>query len=233
MAASKGSRIYKRYQSAWRSLVPVTRESLPDLEESRPICPEDSPIEDAPVPSIDVEALRQQVLDEAGREAEQIYAQARESGYRDGLREGREEFSVRVQGVVETFERVAEELRLKREAFLDSLEPQVLALAKLIAQRVIEREIALDDRMITRTVRRALAEATDRQKIQVTVHPEDLAVLREFVPELRLEFPGIETLEIKTSDQVGRGGCVVESELMRVDARIETLLSRVLEALSE
>ncbi|HOK89556.1 MAG TPA: FliH/SctL family protein [Candidatus Hydrogenedentes bacterium] len=233
MAASKGSRIYKRHAPSWRSMIPITRDALPELQEVHP-APADNPeTAEAVQPEIDMEALRQQVLEEANREAERVLEQAREEGYRQGLEEGRAEFARKVEGVLELYEGLAEELRQKREAFLDSLEPQVLALAKLIAQRVIDREISLDNRLVALTIRRALAEVSDRQKIRVTVNPEDLAVTRELVPELRLEFPGIETVEVETSDQVGRGGCVVESELMRVDARMETLLARVLEALSE
>lgn len=233
MATSRSSRIYKRHDPSWRSLIPITRESLPELQEARLVPMSEPESEEFLQPQIDVEALRQQVLDEANREAEQVYEQAREAGYRQGLEAGKAEFARKVEGVLEMYGQLAEELRRKREGFLDSLEPQVLALAKLIAQRVIDREVTLDDRLIVRTVRRALAEVSDRQKIRVTVSPEDLAVMRELVPELRLEFPGIETVEVVPGEQVGRGGCIVESELMRVDARLETQLTRVLEALSE
>lgn len=233
MAASKGSRIYKRHDSSWQSLIPITRDALPELQDAR-LVPVSAPEPEASLePQIDVDALRQQVLDEASREAERLYEQAREAGYQRGLEEGKTAFTRKVEGVLEMYNRLVEELRRKREDFLDSLEPQVLALAKLIAQRVIDREVTLDDRLIARTVRRALAEVSDRQKIRVTVNPADLAVTRELVPELRLELPGIETIEVEASEQVSRGGCVVESELMRVDARLETLLTRVLEALSE
>ncbi|MCC6145625.1 MAG: hypothetical protein IT368_17600, partial [Candidatus Hydrogenedentes bacterium] len=47
------------------------------------------------------------------------------------------------------------------------------------------------------------------------------------------DFESVRKLEIECDDTVSPGGCLAESGLMHIDARLETLLGHVLEAFQE
>lgn len=178
------------------------------------------------------QALRNAVLAEARAEAEEKIQEAYQEAYQRGLSQAQEQFAASIAQAAETVEAAAMAIQEARQSFLDSLEPQVVQLASLIAQRVLQREIRTDAELIHATARRALGKIADRQIITARVHPQDLEALRLHKIALLEDFEGVEELTIEADDSVNPGGCVIESRLMQADARLETLLSTVLESLA-
>lgn len=181
----------------------------------------------------DPAALREAVLAEARAEAAKRVQEAYTEGFQRGMAAGREAFEKSVAGAAELLSAAASAMREARAAFLDSLEPQVVELVGLITERVLQREAKTDPDLIHSTVRRALACIADRQRLRLQVHPDDLEALRRQKITLLEDFPGVEELNIETSEEVSRGGCVVESGHMQADARLEVLLNNVLDLLTE
>jgi len=188
---------------------------------------------DGPFEERDPAALREAVLAEARAEAAKRIQEAYTEGFQRGMAAGREAFEKSVAGSAELLTAAAGAMRAAREAFLESLEPQVVELAGLITGRVLQREAKIDPELIHSTVKRALACIADRQRLRLQVHPDDLEALRRHKITLLEDFSGIEELEIEASEEVSRGGCVVESGHMQVDARLEVLLKNVLDVLAE
>ncbi|MDQ1258019.1 MAG: flagellar assembly protein FliH, partial [Candidatus Hydrogenedentes bacterium] len=114
-----------------------------------------------------------------------------------------------------------------------SLEPEVVKLVRQIAEALIHREVQTDPELIHRTVRKALSAILDRERLVVRVNPVDLEALRSNKVALLDEFDGVEVLDVEADPSIAPGGCVVDSELMHVDARIKTQLKRVLAALAD
>lgn len=164
-------------------------------------------------------------------------AQKVEEAYAEGLQRGTEasteRFAQAVAGSAEALGAAAQALQEAREAFLASLEPQVIELVGLIAGAVIEREARTDPELLRVTVRRALETLLDRERVVVHLHPADLEAMRAQKVTLLEEFDGVQRLDLEADESVPPGGCVIESELMHVDARLETQLERILDALRE
>lgn len=189
--------------------------------------------EEEPEEAVSPEELRQQILEEARQEAERKVQEAYQEGYNRGVAAGREAFKESVAHAAEMLESAANAMRQAREDFLQSLEPQVVELATLIAERVIGREVRTDPELVRATVTRALAKVADRQRLRLRVHPADLDALRTHEVKLLEAFPEVTELAIEGDDSVTPGGCVAESELMQVDARLSTLLNNVLDTMME
>ena len=185
------------------------------------------------VEEVDLEALREEVLAEARAEAERKVQEAYQLGLEKGEAAGRAEFQESIAASAESLHAAAEAMRAAREEFLDSLEPDVVALSKLVAERVLDREVRTDPELIIATVRRALAKIIDRQRLIIHVHPKDHAALKAHEVALLEEFEGIEVLRIEPDESVTPGGCVVVSEMNQLDARMDTLLENVLQALAD
>ncbi len=181
---------------------------------------------------LDPVALRNAVLAEAREEAEQKIQEAYHEAFQRGLQQAQAQFDASIAQAAEALKAAAEALVRARQAFLDSLEPQVVALATVIAERVLQREVRTDAELIHATARRALAKIADRQAVTARVHPADLEALRLHKITLLEDFEGVEELTIEADESVNPGGCVIESRLMQADARLETLLSTVLESLA-
>ena len=206
-----------------------TLEEFPPREAPRLDFP---PISDPARPEFtDSEAIRRAVLAEAREEAAQKIQEAYAEAFERGVEAGREHFAQSVAQASAALQSAAEAMQRAREEFLASLAPQVIELTALIVRRILGRESREDPELIHRTVRRTLEKIADRQRLVVQAHPADLEALRAQKIRLLEDFPGVDILEVQASDSVSPGGCIVESERMHVDARLETLLGNILRAL--
>ncbi len=181
---------------------------------------------------LDPEVLRQSVLEVAREEAEALVQEAYAEGLRRGSEAGLQQFMDSVGCAAQALEAAGAAIAEARTNFLDSLEPQVLELVKLVARRVIQRELRTQDDLILATVRRALGTLSDRQRILVRLNPKDLETVRQHEIMLLEEFTGVEQLDVEADPGISEGGCEVHSDTMEVNARIETLLASVLDELS-
>lgn len=182
---------------------------------------------------VDLEALREEVLAEARAEAARKVKEAYEKGLEKGEAAGRQQFEESIAASSEALCAAADAMREAREHFLQSLEPEVVALSKLVAERVLGREIRCDGDLIVETVRRALAKIIDRQRLLVQIHPDDHEALRAHEVTLLEEFDGIDVYRVEPDESIAPGGCIVVSDVSQVDARMDTLLNSVLQALAE
>jgi flagellar biosynthesis/type III secretory pathway protein FliH len=67
----------------------------------------------------------------------------------------------------------------------------------------------------------------------VRVHPDDVAAVTVRRDALAARAPAGAALDIVADEAVGRHGCVIETALGRVDARLETQLAALERALLE
>ncbi|WP_051243892.1 FliH/SctL family protein [Azohydromonas australica] len=184
-----------------------------------------APVEAAtPAPCPDISVVEHEVLLEAARAAalEEGLAQGRRQGYEEGLREG--------MSALENFKRQhAVQLEAQVGTLLQSIDTQFQGLEETMAQAVAEAATRLARAMLrTELHSRPEAVATVAQeavaamlagarRLRVLVHPEDEALVQAGAG-LLLESRSARVL---SSPTIARGGCVVESELGRIDARIE------------
>ncbi len=150
--------------------------------------------------------------------------QARDEGYAAGHAEGKaaaqQQLRQRMAQLDALYESAARPLQI-----LDERTGQELArLATIVASRVIVSELQLAPGLIAKAVRQAagaLPAAT--RELRVHVHPDDLALLQELgAAESHWQLLADPTL--------ARGDCQLESARSRLDARVETRLAAIVDA---
>lgn len=180
---------------------------------------------------MDLDALREAVLEEARAEAERKVTEAYAEGRQRGFEAGRQEFLESVGGCAEALHAAVAAMAGARETFLDSLEPEVVELATLIARRILTCELSTQEDAIQHTVRKALSVLADRQRLLIRLNPADVDAIKRHEVMLLEEFAGIEQLEVEADEAIAPGGCEVRSETMEVNARLDVLLAEVLATL--
>ena len=158
------------------------------------------------------------------RELAALEQQAREEGYAAGLAEGQaaaqQQLRQRMAQLDALYDAAARPLQT-----LDEQTGQELALlATIIARRVIARELQLSPDLIVQSVRQAasaLPAAT--RELRVHVHPDDLALLHELGTAEN-------HWQLLADPALARGDCRLESERSRLDARVETRLAAIVDA---
>jgi flagellar assembly protein FliH len=164
----------------------------------------------AAAPPVDNPALQAQV------------AAARQAGYQDGYRDG----LVALDSFKQSFAtQMASQLGPLLHGFnaqLEALEPQmaqaVAQAAVMLARRVVRAEIHAHPEQVAEAATQAVnAVLQSARHIRVLVHPDDHALVAAGAAEA-LQARGARLL---AQPGIERGGCLVESDLGQIDARID------------
>ena len=118
-------------------------------------------------------------------------------------------------------------LRDEADAHYGQAEVELVKLGSAIARKIVGEELRSSDETIVSIVREALTSAHRAKSIVIRAHASDARALAKQKHELRL--PAACTVDIQADSTLEPGGCVIESELGIVDARLETQL-KVIEA---
>lgn len=173
------------------------------------------------------------ILAKARVEAEQIKKRAKElylqvedkteKAKQDGFERGRAE------GLAEVTARLVQ-IEKKNQEMLRHIEKESLALVYEIAQKLIGDALKNSDEAIVGMVRQALQSSMGNE-LTLFVNPEDFERIKAHEATLMSTLHSIQTLNIKPSERVKIGGCLIESELGSIDAQIDLQLAAIRKAL--
>jgi flagellar biosynthesis/type III secretory pathway protein FliH len=166
---------------------------------------------------------------DARAEAERIIAGARaerEHARREGYDEGRAQAAAELAGLLAAG-------RAEADAMLEQTAPAALAIATRMAEKIVGRAVELEPAVMADIAAEALAACRTRTGIvALRVHPDDLAAVQARRAELAAGLGGEVTFELVADETVERHGCVVDTAVGRIDARLSTLLAALASALS-
>jgi flagellar biosynthesis/type III secretory pathway protein FliH len=120
--------------------------------------------------------------------------------------------------------------RQQRENLDHEIEPRVQLLAKVLAERLLERELQLTPDAILYLTREVFQALPPAEPVRLRAHPADVVTLEKHRADLALS-PG--TLQIVADPHRTRGSIRAESELGTLDADLSARLDRLLAALRE
>ncbi len=173
------------------------------------------------------------IVSEAEEQAEGIREEAREQGYAEGRAAARRDFEEALDASAEALRSAIAELYRAHDRFLAQLEPHAVDLAYHMAKRILDREAQTDRELVVEMARRALNLMTDRARVTVRMHPDDLQSIRNSRAALLEAFDGVEHLDLIPDAHVSPGGCRAESETLVVDASLSAQLNRILDEIRE
>lgn len=121
-----------------------------------------------------------------------------------------------------------ESLEQARRDLLYGAEPRLIELAALIARRVIARELKTQPDLVADLVREGMDALASRDKVRVQLGT-GFALMAVMVSE-QLATRGVD-VELNVNAQLSEYGCVVETDIGRVDESIASRIDAVLEAI--
>jgi flagellar biosynthesis/type III secretory pathway protein FliH len=170
------------------------------------------------------------LLAAARADADAIRARAaadRDEAMRHGHARGRAEAAAEMAAMLA-------EARVHAGRLREAATPAAIALATKMAEQIIGRAVTAAPEVMADIVGAALDACRPRGDwVRVRVHPDDAAAVIARRDALAGRAPPAAALEIVGDDAVGRHGCVIETAVGRVDARLETQLDALERALTE
>jgi len=153
------------------------------------------------------------ILEEARRNSEDMLNKAQEEGYEKGLAELNE--------TILTFKQQYREI-------LNNAEKDLLQLSLKVAERIIGRALDLEPALLLEIIHNALQSIKYQREIRIRVNPEHVPYLKENKMQLYAMLGESKEIEIVEDPLVKGDGCIIDTEIGTIDARLETQL-RVVE----
>ncbi len=165
---------------------------------------------------------------ENGEFLDKIKEMAYEEGFRRGERDGvefaRKEFAPLLRNLGKGLLELRE---LRKQVYMDA-EKDIVQLSLAIAGKIVCREVETDKELVLGVVKKALSEVIGHEKVIIRVNPSDLQFVKGNILETRVA-DKFEDVSFEEDERILKGGCVIETNLGDIDARIE----KQLEALEE
>jgi flagellar biosynthesis/type III secretory pathway protein FliH len=114
-----------------------------------------------------------------------------------------------------------------RQNTYQKIEQEVVELALAIARKVICREIEVDKEVVVCVAREALTKVEDPVNVKIKMNPSDLQIINKTQYQLSELIGNIDNVIIEPGENIQSGGCVIETNLGEIDARIEKQLQTV------
>ena len=187
---------------------------------------------DPPVVKKEVHLARQeaeQILRDAHSEAVRIAAEAQrqrtsamEAARQEGYAAGLAEWNTALVKAWKSY-----------EDLLTQSETELIGLSVRIAEKIIGEELKTNRDAIACVVREAVRLARRARTLLIQVNPECELRVREKIDSFRSLLGETATVSVIADATVPPGGCVVETEVGIIDARLETQLKSLEQALLE
>ncbi len=172
------------------------------------------------------------IEDAAKKAITEAYEQGFEAGKAEVTRVLQAEYERKVQEVVAAFTSLVREFELEIERYDRDFDEAIVTLALAIARRVVAREIEIDEGAVLARSREAIRKIIGVEKIKIHVNPSDEEYIRGHRNELSAYADSVKEIVIEADNKVERGGCIIESELGNIDARVSTQFDIIEEALA-
>lgn len=179
----------------------------------------------------EIEELRAEALAQAEAEADAIRAQAREAGFEQGYAEAQERFRAETATSISALEQALERIEAQYEAFIAQTTPEICALLAHMAREILQREAHTDSALIARVVDKGLRQIGEAPSVTIHLHPDDRDGLAELIAQAPQSHPGIGALNFIANPEISRGGALIDTPELHVDARIERLIHEFVQVL--
>ncbi|QXG44013.1 flagellar assembly protein FliH [Borreliella burgdorferi] len=171
----------------------------------------------------EIERLAREYEEKLKTDLEIAIAKGREEGYSKGYESGFEDFDK----VMRKLHAIIASLIAERKGILESSSGQIVSLVMQIAIKVIKRITDSQKDIVLENVNEVLKRVKDKTQITIRVNLDDLDIVRHKKSDFISRFDIIENLEIIEDPNIGKGGCIIETNFGEIDARISSQLDKI------
>lgn len=161
------------------------------------------------------------------------YQQGKADGYRDGKAQAEAETAEQCRAMIGEAQQVLEQAYAESKRIIGEAEPFLIELSAAIAEKIIGRQLELEPEWIRDMVKRSLKRYTDKGSIALCVAPGQYAYLQSVKEDLAQAVDAQADLHIYPDATVADHGCVIKTPFGTIDARVDTQLAEIKQALRD
>jgi flagellar biosynthesis/type III secretory pathway protein FliH len=153
-------------------------------------------------------------------------------GYDSGYKKGREDGCREAQKVLDNFATLMNEVVNQRQALYEEARQKILDLVLMIARKVTFKAARIDPGITAAVISGVIDKLVDKSHIKIKVHPDHLPLIEQQINRFNGDSAAIKELTMEPDDRVRYGGCFIETPGGDVDARIDSQIDVIAEAVN-
>ncbi len=173
----------------------------------------------------------EKMIKEAELKVSEIEHEAYKKGYEAGREEGYNEGQAEVMRLVDRLGTIISTAVDIRDDIIRSSEKLMTDMILMIARKVIKDEIVERREVVINNIKEAIMRVKDRDRIDIRVNFADLDMTTAHKDELIRMMESLKKVNIYEDSRVDRGGCIIDTDVGAIDARISTQLDAVEESI--
>jgi len=181
--------------------------------------------------NIKAQEIIDKAIQEAQNKAQQILEQAYNQGYSQGYNEAKSKLEQEYhQKIQELQEQIKNMLNLK-ESLVKEMEKDIVELAIKVAEKVINKKIEEEPELVSNYLIELLPKIEQARNITIWINPNEIEYVRLSKEKFKNLVEDVENINIAPDSRIEKGGCIIETNFGKIDARISTKLEVLKEIL--
>jgi len=151
------------------------------------------------------------------------YQESEQQGYDKGFQEGSKD----AQRIIEQLHNILNSIIDRRATLVEEIEPQVVQLVLMIVRKIVKAMSEEQRTVVVNNVIYALRKLKRKSEVVLRVNFENLGIVNQHMEKIIQLIGKVEKVTVVEDTSVDPGGCIVETDFGRVDARIATQLDEI------
>jgi len=173
----------------------------------------------------------EKIIKEAELRASEIEHEAYRRGHESGRDEGYKDGQAEVMRLIDRLGTVLAKAVGVRDEIINSSEKLMTDMILMIARKVIKDEIVERREVVINNIKESIRRIKDRDRVDIRVNFADLDMTTAHKDEIIKMMETLKKINIYEDSRVERGGCIIETDIGAIDARISTQLDALEEAI--
>lgn len=161
--------------------------------------------------------------------------QAVHNAYQQGVEEGnrratellKSEYHGRVEEERHQIQAVFRTIEERLSSLTPAVEKALLAFTLGIAGHVIRQEVKTNPEIVLNVIKDGIKNILGVETIKIRVHPSNVQLVQEQKHTIQSVSASLREIIFEADEHIEQGGCIIESDLGNVDARIITQIEQV------
>lgn len=179
------------------------------------------------------ELVEEKVLERLKEAQESAYQEAYQLGLDEGRKEAFSKTTNEIEERLQKMDELASSITSLKEELLAQNEGHIVQLAFHMAKRLASAEITANPEVIKSVIKQAAELAQSEESIVIHVHSKQMEFLENLKELQNKEFEFLKKVKFEASDEVGPGGCIIQTNYGEIDARFEQRVEKLWEAISD
>lgn len=155
--------------------------------------------------------------------------------YRRGMEEGKligyQQAEADYQKKIENMQKIAQSFLEERQRFFQESEEHLIQLTLKIARRILQELPPFLPKLIHHSIHKVLDLLGNESEILVHLNPDDYQDVEQLQQSIEKRLLNLEKLSFQPNPRISRGGCIIETPNTKIDARIETQMETLFQAI--